>query len=62
MFWIYKEEELQFVWDDDKKIMYQIENREATEIDPTIEQLTRFRPYLEFVEKTDVRPKILLRL
>lgn len=62
MFWIYKEEELQFVWDDDKKIMYQIENGEVTEIDPTIEQLTRFRPYLEFVEKTDVRPKILLRL
>lgn len=62
MFWIYKEEELQFVWDDDKKIMYQIENGEVTEIDPTIEQLTRFRPYLEFVEKTNVRPKILLRL
>ena len=49
MYWILKENELGFIW-----------NEVATIIKPTLEQLTRFRPNVVLVEKTTSKPKVLV--
>lgn len=60
MYWILKENELGFIWDENKKVMFQVENEVATIIKPTLEQLTRFRPNAVLVEKTTSKPKVLV--
>jgi len=60
MYWILKENELGFIWDENKKVMFQVENEVATIIKPTLEQLTRFRPNVVLVEKTTSKPKVLV--
>lgn len=60
MFYIYKEDETLFIYDESKKKLYSLEGEIFDELDISIEQLTRFRPFVEFVKKQTEIPKELV--
>lgn len=57
MYLVLKDSEDRFIWDDTKKIMYQINGEDAYRIKPSIEQLSRFRPRIVVEEKSKSIPK-----
>jgi hypothetical protein len=56
MWLILKDEKTQFVWDEESKQMYQYIGENIEKVRPTLEELSRFRPYIELVRKQDKPP------
>ncbi len=50
--------EERFVWDESRKIMYQVVGDTAKIIQPDLMKLSKFRPDLALIKKTEKKPDI----
>jgi hypothetical protein len=57
MYWIIKDSDQQFIWDETENVMYQIDEfKDAYPIKANLEKLNHFSPYVELVAKTSTEP------
>lgn len=60
MFWILRDNEERFIWDEEADKLYQIEQGDCcVALKSSLQSIAKFRPLIKLVEKTSKKPDVL---